>query len=97
VTITITNKQYETLKSEIEDSDRIDDGTSLAQFSEDVSIEDIGGISAMKGTRATAFGPLMEYYYISLPSNVTLYIEYFEATIEINNLVEPVIRTLQIN
>jgi len=96
MTISIINKQYETIKNEIENSDRIDDGTSLAQFSDDILIEDMDGASAMKGIHATAFGPFMQYYYIPLTNSVALYIEYFEATDEINTLIEPVINTLQI-
>ncbi len=66
--IEIVSSTFDDLKSEIENSDRLEDGTSLAQFSEATEVN-INGATSLKGEHATAIGTPVVFYYIPLEGN----------------------------
>lgn len=93
--LTITNKDFDSLKTDIENSDIVNGNISLTKFNDDLETVQIDGFTTSTGTHKTAIGLDVRYYYISISEKDALYFEFLKPTSKINSLVEKVIQTLE--
>lgn len=96
MTLSVTQNDFDSQKKEIENSDLIDEGISLSKFNDGIEEVKLKTLTALVGTHSTAIGLTEQYYYISLPNNNALYIEFLEPDEKINLLVDDVIQTLDV-
>lgn len=95
-TVKITNKNLDSLKTEIENSDIIDGNKSLAKFQDNILETNINNYQTKIGTHSTAIGLNAKYYYINISNDTALYFEFLDPEqTNANDLVEDVINTLQ--
>lgn len=90
----ITNDSFEQYKNKIEQSDVLEDGTSLALFNNDQIEKEIDGHKTIIGTHITAIGINQQYYYIFLDKYTALYFEFNEPDALINANVANIIESL---